>query len=239
MITATAIKERPILFSGSMVRAILDGRKTQTRRIMKPQPTAESHDEYTKWCWPANDDAMKFAWAGQSPISDAVEGHCPYGTIGDRLWVRETWGKTRQCDDLNSTEGDVIAYRAGGTRVWNANPASPKLMRFGANHYYDDPKPWKPSIHMPRWASRITLEITSVRVEQLQQISDQDALSEGIPVEPTTPGIDHCIDGEWWPGRPVQHFRNLWQSINGDDSWGLNPWVWVVEFDAVEVLCEN
>lgn len=163
------MKERPILFSGPMVRAILDGRKTQTRRVVKPR------------------QGMLDDWTGLP---------CPYGKPGDRLWVRET------CY-FEQPHGEVI-YRA--------DPGSEKAL---------DPEftglRWRPSIHMPRWASRITLEIVNVRVERLQDIRVDDARAEGVTAK--------------WP---VHGFRNLWQSINGFGSWDANPWVWVVEFRNME-----
>jgi len=167
------MKERPILFSGPMVRAILEGRKTQTRRIVKPQPLRD------RGVMAFND--------GEHP-----QMRCPYGKPGDRLWVRETW-----CPDV---EPYTFRYKADG----------------------DEPlERWRPSIHIPRWASRITLEVVSVRVERLQNISEDDALAEGITlVERGT--------------SPVDQFNKLWESINGPGSWEANPWVWVVEFKRIE-----
>jgi hypothetical protein len=181
------MKERPILFSGPMVRAILEGRKTQTRRVIKPvQPRADGR-------WPA----------GRNPIDD-----CPYGASGDRLWVRETWG---HCD--------------GGT-CYRASEADSVLP--------DDGR-WRPSIHMPRWASRIALEVTDVRVEPLNSVSEEDAKSEGV----TIPSYDRDlkpveVDG-FVSGAARIAFKELWANINGLDSWDANPWVWVISFKRVEV----
>jgi hypothetical protein len=184
----TEPKERPILFSGPMVRAILGGRKTQTRRVVKPQEHAEQ--------WPACGCAS------------------PYGRPGDRLWVRETWAPKQFEDGVN--------YRASGD-----------LLDTGHCR-------WKPSIHMPRRASRILLEVTDVRVERLQRITGYDAMAEGIegvtndlgPGATVTTFRDYETDA--WDRAAYQSFRSLWRSINGPDSWDADPWVWVVSFKRVE-----
>jgi len=179
------VKERPILFSGPMVRAILEGRKTQTRRMVKPQPAIA-----TPGCF----DVTK----------------CPYGVVGDCIWVRETWarihdGILHKLDpepDIRTPHGNgwSTVYRADGEPY----------------HWSDYGVPWRPSIHMPRWASRITLEIVSIRVERLQDIREEGASAEGVD----------------WGTRRVFAFRDLWDSIYG--NWDANPWVWVVEFRRVE-----
>lgn len=165
------MKERPIILSGPMVRAILAGAKTQTRRVVKPQAMGQ--------------------WGPVVP--------CPYGRPGDRLWVREAWRP------VHGGYSDLGArYRADFER---------------------DQTVWRPSIHMPRWASRITLEVTGVRVERLQDISEADAQAEGSfewAAEQDTPVRD--LD----EARLV--YLQLWQSINGPASWDADPWVWVVEF---------
>lgn len=185
-----AIKERPILFSGEMVRAILDGRKQQTRRIVKPQPAG---------LWGSTGKVYGHTFAG---VLDGPKDHywvCKFGQPGDRLWVRETWAP--MCD-FDKEFGTL--YRA------DSYPSDSAI-----------PLQWKPSIHMPRAASRITLEITGVRVEQLNDISEEDAISEGWP------GTSKM------PWSPRGWFQSLWQSINGEDSWDANPWVWVIEFKRV------
>jgi hypothetical protein len=192
------MKERPILFSAPMVRAILAGTKTQTRRILKPQP------ELTESGWMQWKDGECAADCFASVIAD----DCPYGVPGDRLWVRETWFPTRfDCNDLR--DQSFIRYAADGTY-------DPRRDCVG--------RAWKPSIHMPRWVSRITLEITRVRVERLQEISEHDAMAEGV-----TPSISG-VAGEHEPP-PKSHrtgFVRLWNEING--NWLDDPWVWVVEF---------
>jgi hypothetical protein len=203
------MKERPILFSGPMVRAILDGRKTQTRRVVKLR-----HDSCGDPIMP-NDPRMP----------------CPYGQPGDRLWVRETtciapkrWA-TPDDTCVKDYDGDLryVSYKADGH--------SEDAMR-------DYKLKWTPSIHVPRWASRLTLEVTSVRVERLQDISAADAVAEGIPVAKGTGMIEgeDCYlmttNSGYMRGRAgaIAAYENLWESINGPGSWNANAWVWVIEF---------
>lgn len=203
------MKERPILFSAPMVRAILDGRKTQTRRILKPQPPSNSlgpyfDDESGNW--------QCFGWSSG----------CPYGQIGDQLWVRETFGIGRATgffyfqDTLNGRHYKALFDR------------------------------WTPSIYMPRKASRIQLEITNIRVERLQDISREDSIAEGViwkncPTRQTLANKElqrlarhmgmsaHYVDEVDYIG----WYRLLWESINGAESWAVNPYVWVIEFRKV------
>ena len=209
-----------------MVRALLDGRKTQTRRVIKPQPDHAS-DPY---------GSTMFATPGGPRII-----RCPYGKPGDRLWVRETFGYSRQDDDLNEKER-VIVYRAGGEYITDAGVDALKRCRSGElmrpNHFVRQPPCWKPSIYMPRWASRIDLEIKAIRVERLQDISEADAIAEGI----TDGGCTNC--GEHEPcgcdapmPNYIDAFACLWHSIHGTESWHSNPWVWVVEFERVGKQC--
>ena len=211
--------ERPILFSAPMVRAILAGTKTQTRRVLK-QATGPSLSVGI------DDDAsgvaeLSWLW-GDGPGYDVLETikrvPCPYGRPGDKLWVRETWQ----------------AFERG----WDVYKGIPKSRPSNCCTLYaaddvDGDLGWRPSIHMPRWASRITLEITGVRVERLQAISEADAIAEGIEKL----GNDfwslygqHNVDSTY---SPKASYRALWMSINGHESWHSNPWVWVVEFRRV------
>ena len=183
------MSERPILMSAPMVRSILAGKKTQTRRIVKGQYSGLPH---------MVGDDVAFLDKGRRTGPDQ---RCPYGVPGDRLWVRET-----HC----AFERGHVHYAADFTR-------DPKGER-------EHGVRWTPSIHMPRWASRITLEITDVRVERLQEISEADAIAEGtapyrLPVHPAREALRH-VDG----------YAQLWDSINGAGSWAANPWVWVVSF---------
>ncbi|GFZ67435.1 hypothetical protein PSE10B_39570 [Pseudomonas amygdali pv. eriobotryae] len=191
-------KERPILFSAPMVCAILEGRKTVTRREVKK---------------PAALDCLA---AGFEPAFLALPGNadlCPYGKVGDRLWVRESWQADAQVNDVAPRElshGEPLHYPADGA-----------LRQTGCSMI--TPGKTRPSIHMPRWVSRILLEITDVRVERLQDISEEQAKAEG----PIWPVAEH-LEMAW----RVQ-FRTLWESINGAENWKANPWVWVVEFKRV------
>ncbi len=190
--------ERPIIFSAPMVRALLAGTKTQTRRIIKDQTIGYRFSEMRP-------DGAYLEWTGTpccgTGVWDVPEysgiAKVPYGQPGDRLWVRETFGHFERNDTLKP--GDTIYYRADGQCL--------------------EIEPWRPSIHMPRWASRITLEVTGVRVERLQEISEADASAEGAAGHP---------DGPW------HAYRSLWSLINGPGSWDANPYCWVVEFKRLE-----
>lgn len=177
--------ERPILFSGQMVRAILEGRKTMTRRVIKPQPTGAADVQY------------RVAAAVTMPVSGRQQV-CPYGRVGDHLWVRETWAP----------------------HAW---PPTGPSYQYAADDQYPAPERWRPSIHMPRAASRITLEVLNVRVERLHDISEEDAKAEGVTLKGTS-----RYDGE-----ARDAFEALWCGINGADSWEANPWVWCISFRVV------
>lgn len=218
------MKERPILFNGPMVRAILDGRKTQTRRIVKPQPANSCRYEMNG----AGDKALHLADGPPSgasavrktlfvPVKAYSADHrlpCPYGAPGDRLWVRETWA----LEDLGE-DGQRLVWRVDRAAKWVADGEKP--------HYLDldyEPARWRPSIHMPRWASRITLEVTGLRVQRLLDISEEDARAEGL-----------ALAGLILPGHAVGCFSRLWDEINGERApWSSNPWVWIVDFKRVE-----
>jgi len=195
------MNERPIIFNGEMVRAILDGRKTQTRRVVKPQPECDIPGAYfdaynggPQWNW----------WTEDNRLCNAhtiVE--CPYGQPGDRLWVRETFCR-------NYRSGRLI-YRAT-EKMYNL-PINSK---------------WTPSIYMPRWASRITLEIKDVRVEKVRKISEKDAKEEGVVPSIVGDDLDHL--------KYRAAFQTLWNSINEKRGygWDVNSWVWVIEFERMK-----
>ena len=191
------MKERPILFSGAMVRALLADTKTQTRRIVKPQPQMVTNNRTLPW---EGDPAALMR------LMEIQGKHCPYGQPGDRLWVRETWAHGVQAMAAASDEDGPFVYAADGSTQG----------RLGER--------WRPSIHMPRWASRITLEITGVRVERLQDISEADAIAEGV-----TNSL-HLTGGRF----ARENFAHLWWTINGDGNWEANPWVWVMQFKRLE-----
>ena len=201
------MKERPILFNAPMVRALMAGTKTQTRRIFKPdRMTWDANGRYTTYAMRGGELSI----TGSGPFKPSSWLHyCPYGQPGgDRLYVRETWAAPHAYDHL-----------------------PPRLIPQDARIHYAATEDrggllWRPSIHMPRWASRITLEVTGVRVEALQDIDMADALAEGI--SDTGALILDSAGNE--QGGPIAEYAVLWEQINGPDSWAANPWVWVVEF---------
>lgn len=212
-----SVIEKPLLCNAEMVRAILDGRKTNTRRPMEPQPDGKL--EVLGGC----DDFMLGGTHGKK----SSVWRCPFGKPGDRLWVRECFAVVPHVNDNGSKhkakgDGTGVTWRAD----WNGNPSGFK---------------WKPSIHMPRWASRINLEITDVRVERVQEISKEDAIAEGIESQPRRYGkdLDWKYYGKWlekhnqWSSCPINSFESLWNAIYGVNAWDLNPWVWVVAFKKV------
>ena len=227
------MKERPILFKGEMVRAILEGRKTQTRRVVKPQPE-RSGDAVLMWG--ASRRNMRFGVQGMD-VPPGVFARCPYGVPGDRLWVREKFQKLFADGVENHWETD---WKTGkGYSV--SYPATDGI------HEFVDPDDnirdaCKPSIHMPRWASRITLKITGVRVERLQDISEADSVAEGVEgfdLYGKRFWINYLLDQEERAMAPsfthaYNSYRSLWESINGPGSWDQNPWVWVIEFKQVQ-----
>lgn len=212
----TKITERGMIFNAEMVRAILDGRKTQTRRPIKWKQTrfTEIGEREDGSKWPGSEDA-EHAFDFWHP--------CPFGSVGDRIWVRETFqGPLFDFDLMDSYCKDSTPFEKSEFCVYKADGVP-------APEFYDADDElhccWRPSIHMPRWASRILLEITGVRVERLKSISDRDALREG------------CSTAEMKSGDCVADvFARLWASIYGDESWNSNPWVWVIEFKRIEEL---
>ncbi|MBH2953692.1 hypothetical protein I5L41_06185 [Serratia marcescens] len=208
------MKERPVIFNGEMVRAILDGRKTQTRRVMKPQP--EPCYRGGHW-WPSNafktmlhiEEQMQNGQGGWKGLAGYA---CPFGRVGDRMWVRETFmDLTGTCIEATTGKFEGFAYRAD-------TPTG----SYGDEVRKEYGLKWAPSLHMPRKACRILLEITAVRVERLNDISDGDAISEGCSISDMKSG--DCV---------ADVFARLWSSIYGVDSWNANPWVWVIEFRRV------
>lgn len=225
------MRERPIIFNADMVRAVLDGRKTQTRRIIQSpaknmQASGHKVIEYRepgdKWY-----GEHVFSMRNQSGTwcdytKEQFLAKCPFGVVGDRLWVRESFyehghwqGGGYDPEDSYFVSDKQVLFPADGIQ----RPSERKREDFWRS---------RPSIHMPRWASRITLEITGVRVERLNSMTEKDALAEGCL------GGHDSIPGYHYSATPHEHFHHVWQSIYGDDSWQANPWVWVVEFKRVE-----
>lgn len=210
------MKERGMIFNGEKVRAILDGRKTQTRRIMAPQPA----DDIERGIFP-NPEAIGWKSSLRHKHGSTTAHFCPYGKPGDRIWVRETFqGPLFDYDLMDSYCKDPTPFEKPEFCVYKADGVP-------APEFYDADDElhccWRPSIHMPRWASRILLEITNVRVERLKSISDGDAIREGCSTADMKSG--DCV---------ADVFARLWASIYGSDSWNANPWVWVIELKRVE-----
>ena len=264
------MSDRPILFRAEMVRAILKGDKTQTRRVIKPQPWV---DNMGNACWKdrnfgqnANHVPHIKALASPIPCIDTKRVLCPYGAPGDLLWVRETcWAESV------GEGGDGVRYAAD--HAWRiientqeASEAWCQLLQYGGDYGHDNESNIGrrvPPIHMPRWASRITLRITDVRVERLQDISEDDARAEGATMRPACNGFQHRYPGwsmDWSEvGKPSHFatgaqrgkkapltesdvslgsakwaFASLWNTINGPSAWDANPWVWVIAFERAK-----
>lgn len=228
---------KPILFSTEMVQAILDNRKSQTRRVVKPQLTKQWAVE--KFCkdGPGTVDSCDLTAADME--MDELFEKCRYGKIGTILWVRETWARFAGIDESNP-----FIYKADG--CWNAQGVDGPVHCEGSR--------WKPSIHMPKGACRLFLKITDIRVERLQDISEEDAIAEGVQENicnekdrqtcPSSSCKDGCCGvGEYYNYESidmepcysaVESYETLWTKINGPDSWNLNPWVFVISFECTE-----
>lgn len=223
------MKERGMIFNAEMVRAILDGRKTQTRRTVKPQPDEDGLAKVTNGPW----------------VDTSERNYrCPFGDVGDRIWVRETWGVvSHELDEdgriqpwMPDRPATAIHEMPFGNGYYSGHAiyAADGDFTWGDDDGYEDGRScWMPSIHMPKAASRILLEITDVRVERLNAISEENAAAEGVA---------QFRGGFWKHYQPgwTQHqlsargsFVTLWKSIYGEESWQSNPWVWVIEFKVV------
>ena len=214
------MKERPILFSGPMVRALLAGTKTQTRRLLNLHPSALQcccGGNATRWTKKYSNQWHCGACNGGARIVRNCLEYvtCPYGQPGDRLWVREAWRTVAEADALPPR--DLNAAH----RIWFEADAPHQP---GAGRY-------RPGMFMPRWASRITLEITDVRLERLNDISEEDARAEGVQFYPGEGGVFYVPDVPYsGSDTAVGSFRILWEFINGAGSWDANPWVWPISF---------
>ncbi|KRB73482.1 hypothetical protein [Noviherbaspirillum sp. Root189] len=225
------MKERPILFSAPMVRAILDGSKTQTRRVVKLPPAPDHLGQ-----WEAtsvggggvyDQHGRKIPYQGAIWHTRTGKVICsPHGQPGDRLWVRETFCPIYPQDP---------AYNGGQPIEYDYAATYQHGDRLG--DHLGVKKVWKPSIHMPRTASRILLEVTGVRVERLQDISEADAIAEGIEGSLGVYRDYHQDDGIFAYGQ--DSYRSLWELINGPGSWEANPWAWVVEFKRINMTHEH
>ncbi len=249
--SVVAVKEKPILFSSAMVRAILEGRKTQTRRMVKPQPPKEIADSISHWCDTGYLYGFgKIAYSGDRkivwPRSSGLECNsikCPY-PVGTRLWVKETW------QQVYSTGGGKWACVTKPRKDSKA-----KLVYLADFPDGQHPPRWRSSIHMFRWASRIDLEVTGVKVERVQDISEADVFAEGvqIPFHDGRPLLAIAGPGpvahDYLPAGAVEkgtlkiidqpafvraHYAALWDTINGKGSWASNPWVWAYTFRRID-----
>ncbi len=201
------MKERGMIFNGEMVRAILDGRKTQTRRIIKD--CTVGRDQISKFI----QIEKKFIGCYPEDVPELIRECCPYGVPGDRIWVREAFRVHSRATDVAT-----LVYKASERNSWTEQT---RRVPVAVCNKPATPEKWTPSLHMPRWASRILLEITGVRVERLRSMSQDDARAEGVI----------AASGPMEAGLA---FRELWDSIYGEESWKANPWVWVIEFKRVE-----
>lgn len=212
--------ERGMIFNGEMVRAILDGWKTQTRRIVKLDHERGMKNPVVR----GSNGSACYVGCHMAALL------CPFGQPGDRIWVRETF------------QGPLVTEEL--FEEYRANPEKFETQQYCEYAADGGPRPeycdlddnlrhgWRPSIHMPRWASRILLEITSVRVERLQDISQADAIAEGAP--PSHPSIDAVSREYEFPDFSRSWFGQTWWQIYGEESWNNNPWVWVIEFNRVQ-----
>lgn len=241
-----AIKEKPILFSGAMVRAILDGRKTQTRRAWKMPPgfdwTSEGYNGGVIYPKEEGKHGIPRGCSGEYFSCSVDEIFSPYGRPDDRLWVRETWQGWRQTNYEYDEWEEMVSPKNRHDDFYE-----PVYKADGENF----PEKWQPSIFMPREYSRIDLLIKDIRVERLQDISEQDALAEGlkaitkdggqtikygIPDRDNLPGNDN-YGWSWdeWEISPINAYRKLWDSINAKTHpWASNPWVWVIDFERIK-----
>ncbi|HHL0058154.1 TPA: hypothetical protein ACQZLG_004445 [Klebsiella pneumoniae] len=200
------MSERGMIFNAEMVRALLDGRKTQTRRPIKWKQT-----RFTEIG--EREDGSKWPWSEDAEHACDFWHPCPFGAVGDRIWVREAFRVYSRATDVAT-----LVYKASERNSWTEQT---RRVPVAVCNKPATPEKWIPSLHMPRWASRILLEITGVRVERLRSMSQDDARAEGVI----------AASGPMEAGLA---FRELWDSIYGEESWKANPWVWVIEFKRVE-----
>ena len=247
------MKEHPILFNEEMVKAILTGRKTQTRRVIKVQPSRPDFDRlHTLMSSTASSDRRnigKHAWGnstGDAPENDGEYFSAPYGQAGDRLWVRETFDVVRYKASWSPSNGNVCDDEIPASAVCVFADKATKSVELETIRAEEQArrmlaKRCTPSIHMPRWASRITLEITDVRVERVQDISDASALAEGVlELSNCMPPNYDTNAKQYYAARtvgfesPRKAFAHLWDSICSEKyPWESNPWVWVYEFRRI------
>lgn len=231
------VKESPLFFNAPMVRAVLDGRKSQTRRIMDPQPEIHPDSEGKHW-WPAKafQSMLTIEDCALPGYEDLAGNACPLGGRGDRLWVREATEIDKQTSDA------VVLSRYCADRAPVLMSGCDDAKFNGTIAHWDYSRRTRPSIHMSRWACRLVLEIASVRVERLQNISEADAVAEGVGIvtdhmkASSAYGMYYCPmpDGKiHYSDSAVELLKRLWLMIYGVESWDANPWVWVLEFKRI------
>lgn len=226
------MKESPILFNTDMVQAIWSGHKSQTRRVVK--------EELIVWQAEFESGNLPHVIRSEPSLQYYLENRCPFGQIGDQLWVRETWHVEPNVQGWSMDENEPctgwIEYKAGGSKEVTAPnfDAVQRCFPKGEVDWDFLPSDWRPSIFMPRWASRIQLEITNIRIERLNDISEQDAESEGCIADPCDHARQICEDIGCCGPTAKGHFKYIWESINGANSWDKNPWVWVIEFKVIQ-----
>lgn len=235
-------KFHPILFQPEMVQANLAGRKTMTRRTSGLKKINQNPDGYYFQSLVLHATG-RYTFAPQGnynpSVSDIIEVKCPYGKPGDYLWVRETW---QQRNEYALKMGFKKYYYKAGFKLPIDDEKKFKAFYKDLNKFCEEAgwkgcsdSGWRASIHMPKEAARIILQVEDVRLERLHAITDQDSLAEGIPLKLPVAGIDVDIDGNWWPTRPYFHFKSLWISIHGQQSWDLNPWLWVISYKVISI----
>ena len=240
--------ERPILFSAPMVRAILDGQKTQTRRVIKNFPEEHRWKMFPGYC-----RETKLLETSRGPclkISDHINNNelddegpiwirCPFGRAGDNLWVRETWGNADHFyQNHENEEPRCVAYRADrSARQFNFDCSqSSAVEKYDIEQWDWNTIKWKPSIHMSRWACRLLLVVKNIRAQRLQDISEFDAAAEGVAPMLEDADLEYLVTEAEFGHK--QAFRFLWENINGKRagcSWADNPWIWVIEFERLDI----
>lgn len=220
------MKARPILMSAPMIGALLAGTKTQTRRTVKPHPSPSSDTAFR-----GEDGIWRFSHPTiRGPVShEADDVRCPYGGAEDFLWCRESWAYRLDHDHLNGTQ----LYEAGVRSAWYWADGPGKCCNTGCDGAAGRVRAAR---FMPRWASRLTLRITEVRVQRLQEISEADAIAEGITGPHDVGYPAYLMPGDSKPrySRAAAAYEDLWGSINGADSWATDPWVWRLEFQCIQ-----
>lgn len=224
------MKETGLMFKAPLVRAILSGQKTQTRRILNPQPAENHpHDGGTKWVLERGRHTPVGS-VGHLSLQDKMGRDCPMGQTGDRIYVRETWqgplmsSKEWEEHYFSDTDDLPVHFRTPAHCQYAADGGPPPEFMTMDDEIVSR---WKPSIHMPKWAARIWLEITGVRVQRLQSITEADCIAEG------TTGGHGAIPGYAYNATPLEHFRHIWKSTGGD--WDSNPWVWTIDFKTISI----